>query len=70
MQGGGRRIHSVEALPALCEATTSVEPGDRRFDNPAFGQNYEAVHAVGLLDDLDLSAAQDTFEAALEGGPW
>ena len=43
---------AVEILPIPGEPATSVEPGDRSFDDPSFGQHDEGVQFVAL-DDLD-----------------
>jgi hypothetical protein len=34
------------------EAATATDPGERAFDDPAFGENDEAMQ-LGALDDLD-----------------
>jgi hypothetical protein len=43
---------AIEVLPILGEPATSVEPCDRSFDDPSFGQHDEGVQFVAL-DDLD-----------------
>jgi hypothetical protein len=43
---------AIEILPILGEPATSVEPRDRSFDDPSFGQHDEGVEFVAL-DDLD-----------------
>lgn len=43
---------AIEILPILGEPATSIEPRDRSFDNPPFGQHDESVQFVAL-DDLD-----------------
>ena len=39
-------------LPILCQSSTSVEPSESAFDDPAAGDDLEPRGAVGALDDL------------------
>ena len=40
-------------LEVLGKSAISVEPGDRPFDDPPAGQDFEALDVVGALDDRD-----------------
>jgi len=44
------------ALEVACEAPVAADPGERSFDDPAFGQDDETVRLVAL-DDLQRPGA-------------
>ena len=60
---------SVEALPILGQASASVQPGDRPFDDPSLRQDGKALGFVGALDDLDVDPAQYTLQCRLKDRP-
>ena len=55
-------------LEVLCQPPVSIEPGERALDDPSAGQELEALHARGTVDDLQRPAA-DPLQCALELGP-
>ena len=63
-----RESVSVQALPILCQAATSVEPADGSLHDPALGQHYEPSR-VGPLDDLHIDLAADALQSLLELRP-
>ncbi len=60
---------SIEAFPILGEAPAAVQPSNRAFHDPAFGQDREALCLIGSLDDRDLEASADPAHAGLKGRP-
>jgi len=56
----------IEALPVLGQSAASSEPGEGSLHDPAFGQDDKAAGLIGALDDLDVHAAQNGSECALE----
>ena len=44
-------------LEILGEAAAAAEPGEGTLDDPASGQHFEPLGAIGALDDLDCPAA-------------
>jgi len=61
----GERL-AVEAFPILGQSATAAEPGETAFDDPALGQDGEALGLIRPLDDLDRHARQNTCDGALE----
>ena len=55
-------------LEVLGQPPVSIEPGERALDDPSAGQELEALHARGTVDDLQRPAA-DPLQCALELGP-
>ncbi len=55
-------------LEVLGQPPVSIEPGERALDDPSAGQELEARHARGTVDDLQRPAA-DPLQCALELGP-
>ena len=53
---------AVQILPALGEATASIQPCDGALDDPALGQLHEAFGVIGAFDDLGLEIGQDFSE--------
>ena len=47
-------------------ASAAVEPGDGAFDHPTPGLDDEALHPIGLLDDLGLEIGQDAGQGAVK----
>jgi len=43
-------------LVVFAQPPISAEPGERAFDDPAFGQHHEPLHVVATFDDFDVSA--------------
>lgn len=41
------------SLPVFCEAARAAEPGEGSLDDPASGQDFEALGLVGSADDFD-----------------
>src|SRR6266568_2869220 len=58
----------VEVLPILGQPAAAVEPGEGALDDPAFGQDEEAVGLVGALDDFDIDPTQHFGDGLLELG--
>jgi hypothetical protein len=56
----------IEALPILGEPSASAEPGEGSLDDPAFGQDNEALGLIGALDDLDVDALENGPQCVLE----
>ena len=48
----------MSCLEVLGEAAIAVEPSERALDDPASGQQLEALGAVGSLDDLQRPRAE------------
>src|SRR5271157_351386 len=59
---------SVQTLPVLGQAAAPVEPADRPFDDPAFGQHHELA-GVGPFDDLDVDLLASPLHAVPELRP-
>ena len=64
----GERV-AVEVLPVLGQSAAAVEPGDGAFDHPTPGLDDEALHPIGLLDDLGLEIGQDAGQGAVKDRP-
>ena len=58
---------AVQALQSLARTATPAQPGDRAFNNPAFGQNKEFV-LIAAPDDLKVDLTIDSFQSGLELG--
>ena len=56
----------VEAFPILGQSAAPVEPSDRAFDDPAFGEHDELLDAIGSLDDFGFQIGQDCGQRAVE----
>lgn len=56
----------VEVLPILSEATTTVQPADSAFNDPAFGQNDEALGPIRTADDFDCEVRRNVCQAVKE----
>ena len=59
----------VEVFPVLGETTTSTEPTDGAFDDPALGQNDEALGVIAAADDLGCQARQGVGQTIMEYRP-
>ena len=57
---------AVEAFPILGQSAAAAKPGKGAFDDPALGQDGEALGPIRPLDDLDRHARQNTCDGALE----
>jgi len=55
---------AVEAFPILCQSATAAEPGETAFDDPALGQDGEALGLIRPLDDLDRHPRQNACDGA------
>ena len=70
-QPAGQELNACEVDPCfgagngrfevLCQASVAVEPGQRAFDHPLAGQDFEPLCGVGSLDDLQRPSA-DPFQ--------
>ena len=60
---------AVEIFPVLGEATTTVEPRNRAFDDPTLGQLYEPLRLIGSFDDFGFETGQDFGERVAENRP-
>lgn len=47
-----------EEFVVLAEAAIAIEPGERAFDDPAFGQNLESLGRIASLDDLKIAIGE------------
>jgi hypothetical protein len=56
----------VEIFPILREPAAAVEPCNRAFDNPAFGQHDKTFGLVAAADDLDFELRQDFNQPPVE----
>ena len=59
----------VEVFPVLGETTTSTEPADGAFDDPALGQNHEALGLIAAADDFGYQARQGVRQTIMEHRP-
>jgi len=51
-------------LVVLAQPTGATEPAEGALDDPAPGQNLEASHVVGALDDLERGRAERSAQSA------
>jgi hypothetical protein len=58
-----------EIFEVLGEPAAAVEPGKCPFDDPAFGQDFEALGLIGALDDFDVDLRQHLGEGFLKLRP-
>jgi len=56
----------VEVLPILGEATTTVQPADSAFNDPAFGQNDEALGPIRTANDFGCEVRHNVCQAVPE----
>ena len=63
----GERL-AIETFPILGEPSAAAEPGEGSFNDPAFGQDDEALGLIGALDDFDVHARQNVAKTVLEAG--
>ncbi len=61
-----RERPAVQALPVLGQPAASVQPGDGALDDPALGQDGEALGRVRALHDLHLHLPRDLGQPGLE----
>ena len=59
----------VEVFPVLGETTTATEPTDGAFDDPALGQNHEALGVMAAADDFGCQARQGVGQTIMEYWP-
>lgn len=59
----------VEVFPVLGETTTSTEPTDGAFDDPALGQNHEALGLIAAADDFGYQARQGVRQTIMKHRP-
>ena len=55
-----------EVFPIPGEPAAAPQPGDRSFNDPAFGENHEALGLIGPSDDLDIELRQDLGERVVK----
>ena len=55
----------IEALPILGKPSASAEPREGSLDDPAFGQDNEAM-GIGAFDDFEVHALQNTPQSVLK----
>lgn len=46
-------MHARQVFEVLCQPAAASEPTERALDNPALGQDLEALGRVGALDDFE-----------------
>lgn len=58
-----------EAFEVFGEPTAAAEPADGAFDNPAFGDDLEALRRIGAFDDFDLELCDGLARSGPEDRP-
>ena len=61
-----RQRPAVQSLPVPGQPAAAVQPGDGALDDPALGQEHEALRGIRALDDLHLDLARDPGQPGLE----
>ena len=56
----------VEIFPVVCQPATATQPTDGALDYPTFGQNDEALGAIGTTDDFGDHVRHDGRQAIME----
>ncbi len=60
---------AVEIFPVLCQASATVEPGNRTFDDPALGQLYKPFRLIGSFDNFGFEIRPYFSERVAEDWP-
>jgi hypothetical protein len=60
----------VEILPILGKASAAVEPCKRAFDDPAFGQNNEALGLIRSFNNIDVQTGENFGQCGAEDRPF